>query len=180
MIRPNEQTNTHVTSNLQATFSPKFDIAASGQGTYQLTRNDGNGLGIGLVGLSDALGPWDTLSYLPAEAQRTRMTTSTKRGVGTANARLQAFPWAVLNGTAGLDYALRDDQMLTRAQDCTSALNASGFVDDIQRYGGQLTFRFHPRGAEPATANLVAGVDGRWTGELVSGKNRSMVTLRRN
>jgi hypothetical protein len=60
------------------------------------------------------------------------------------------------------------------------AINASGFVDEIQRYGGQLTFRFYPRGSEPATASLVAGVDGRWTGELVNGKERRNVTLRRN
>ncbi|HEY3695447.1 hypothetical protein [Phenylobacterium sp.] len=59
------------------------------------------------------------------------------------------------------------------------ALNASGFVDDIQRYGGQLTLRFFPHGREPAVATLAAGLDGRWAGEFTDGGERRTVTLRR-
>jgi hypothetical protein len=60
------------------------------------------------------------------------------------------------------------------------AINASGFVDDIQRYGGQLTLRFYPHGREPAVATLMAGVDGRWRGELTDRGARKSVTLKRN
>jgi hypothetical protein len=60
------------------------------------------------------------------------------------------------------------------------AINASGFVDDIQRYGGQLTLRFFPHGREPAVATLAAGVDGQWSGDLTDGGERRTVTLRRN
>jgi hypothetical protein len=61
------------------------------------------------------------------------------------------------------------------------AVNASGFVEDIQRYGGQLTLRFRPDlRDDPFAITLVAGADGRWTGELVRGRDRKSVTLRRN
>lgn len=61
------------------------------------------------------------------------------------------------------------------------ALGASGFVDDIQRYGGQLTLRFYPHGGtEPAVATLASSPDGRWFGELVDRGERRTVTLRRN
>lgn len=56
------------------------------------------------------------------------------------------------------------------------ALGASGFVSEVSRYGPQLTMRF-----SSATATLSAGVDGRWSGELVDkGGQRSTVVLRRN
>lgn len=61
------------------------------------------------------------------------------------------------------------------------AIGASGFLDDVQRYGGQLTLRFYPRGgAEPVTATLAVGDNGRWMGELVERGERRSVTLRRN
>ncbi len=59
------------------------------------------------------------------------------------------------------------------------AMDASGFIDDIQRNGGQLTLRFVNRG-EMASANLVAGVDGAWTGEMIRGREKKSITLRRN
>jgi hypothetical protein len=63
----------------------------------------------------------------------------------------------------------------------TGALNASGFVEGIQRYGGQLTFSFRPDGRdELVTATLTAGADGKWSGEMVRGRDRKSITLRRN
>lgn len=61
------------------------------------------------------------------------------------------------------------------------ALDSSGFIDDIQRMGSQLILRFTPRtGGESAQAQLFAGVDGRWTGEISEGGERRTVVLRRN
>jgi hypothetical protein len=61
------------------------------------------------------------------------------------------------------------------------ALDASGFIDDIQRMGSQLTLRFTPRaGGEAAQAQLYAGVDGQWVGEIREGGERRTVVLRRN
>ncbi len=59
------------------------------------------------------------------------------------------------------------------------AIGASGFLDDIQRYGGQLTLRFNANG-ETAVATLAAGMDGRWSGEMAAGKRARPVVLRRN
>jgi hypothetical protein len=60
-----------------------------------------------------------------------------------------------------------------------AGLNASGFVDDIQRLGSTLTVRFQaPAGVAEAT--LSAQADGRWTGEIVDGDRRRPATLRRN
>jgi hypothetical protein len=54
------------------------------------------------------------------------------------------------------------------------ALNASGFVDQIERVGGEVTLRFGP-----AVATLQGTADGRWTGELAEGGRARAVTLRR-
>jgi TonB-dependent SusC/RagA subfamily outer membrane receptor len=122
LIRPNEQVNIHVISKVAAHFTPQFDIAATGQGMYQNTRNDGTGLG----GIQPPLGPSDTLTYLPAENLVRRSTSSTKRAIGAANVRYQPSSWLVLTGAGGLDYALRDDQELTRPQDCSPDLHPDG------------------------------------------------------
>jgi len=61
------------------------------------------------------------------------------------------------------------------------AIGASGFFDEIQRYGSLLTLRFSPRaGAPQAVATLSPRADGRWTGELVNGSERRSVAPRRN
>ena len=59
------------------------------------------------------------------------------------------------------------------------AIGASGFIDDIQRYGGQVTLRFSVNG-EAALANLSAGMDGRWSGAMSAGPKTRQVILRRN
>lgn len=55
------------------------------------------------------------------------------------------------------------------------ALEASGFVDQVERGDGAVTLRF--AGAKVAT--LRAGPDGGWTGELVDGGARRTVRLSR-
>jgi len=61
------------------------------------------------------------------------------------------------------------------------SLGASGFVDDIQRFGAVLTLRFSPpQGGEPAVVNLTGQADGRWTGDLAERGERKPVVLRRN
>jgi hypothetical protein len=63
----------------------------------------------------------------------------------------------------------------------TGSISGSGFVDDIQRSGGQLTFRFQPDAREdPSSVTLAAAADGRWTGELTRGGKHKPVILRRN
>jgi hypothetical protein len=56
------------------------------------------------------------------------------------------------------------------------ALEGSGFLDQVERVGGEVTLRFDS-GARVAT--LQASADGRWTGELMDGAARKPVTLRR-
>lgn len=76
-------------------------------------------------------------------------------------------------GDRPLEGAWRD---LRRA----GAVSGSGFLEDAQRYGAQLTFRFRPQGAQPVVATLSPRADGRWSGELVEGRERRAVSLRRN
>jgi hypothetical protein len=59
------------------------------------------------------------------------------------------------------------------------APGASGLVDDIQRSGGELTFRFTVAGEFASVVRLHEGGDGRWTGNLVRGDQLFTVTLRR-
>jgi len=122
MKHPNTQQNIHVTSRLDTHFTPNFDMGATAQGTYQTTLNDGSGLS--QQSFSGVYGPNDTLGFLPGENFGTKSTSSTKRGLGQANARYQPVGWLVLTGSGGFDYALRDDQRLQRPEDCTPGLSS--------------------------------------------------------
>ena len=58
---------------------------------------------------------------------------------------------------------------------------ASGFLVDIQRVGAQVTASFYPRpGGGVATLMLNPGPGGEWSGDLLEGRDRTAVTLRRN
>jgi hypothetical protein len=60
------------------------------------------------------------------------------------------------------------------------AADASGFIDSIQRSGGELMVRFQPRpGDDPVQLSLRPSGDG-WAGELVERGERKAVTVRRN
>jgi TonB-linked SusC/RagA family outer membrane protein len=121
MKRPNAQQNIHVTSKLDTHFRPNFDMGATAQATYQNTRNDGSGLTE--QSFDGVYGPSDTLGFLPGENLGTKSTSSSKRGLGQANARFQPVNWLVLTGTGGLDYSLRDDENLRSPEDCTPGLS---------------------------------------------------------
>lgn len=56
------------------------------------------------------------------------------------------------------------------------AVGASGFVDEIERVGSEMTLRF----AGGASATLESQPDGRWTGQLTEAGQTSAVTLRKN
>ena len=59
--------------------------------------------------------------------------------------------------------------------------DASGFLVDIQRVGSQVTASFYPRpGAGVATLMLNPVSGGEWSGDLLEGRDRTAVTLRRN
>ena len=55
------------------------------------------------------------------------------------------------------------------------AIGASGFVDQIERVGSEMTLRF----AGGASATLEGGSDGRWSGQLTEAGQTRPVTLRR-
>ena len=59
--------------------------------------------------------------------------------------------------------------------------DASGFLVDIQRVGSQVTASFYPRpGAGVATLMLNPVSGAEWSGDLLEGRDRTNVTLRRN
>jgi hypothetical protein len=61
------------------------------------------------------------------------------------------------------------------------AADASGFIDDIQRYGNQLTVRIQARqGVDPVRMVLEAGLGGGWSGQLTEAGERRAVTMGRN
>lgn len=61
------------------------------------------------------------------------------------------------------------------------AAEASGFVEDIQRYGTQLTVRIQARpGVDPTRIVLEAGSNGDWSGQLTEAGDRRAVTMKRD
>lgn len=59
------------------------------------------------------------------------------------------------------------------------ALDASGFIDEISRDPGQLTFRFSPGEGAPVTATFKGGYGGAWNGQLEENGQRRTVSLRK-
>jgi hypothetical protein len=61
------------------------------------------------------------------------------------------------------------------------AADASGFVEDIQRYGTQLTVRIQAKpGVDPVRIVLQAGGNGDWSGALTEAGDRRAVTMKRD
>ena len=61
------------------------------------------------------------------------------------------------------------------------AVDASGFLSNIQRTGAEISASFYPRtGAGATMITLTPGVGGAWSGELVEDGARTSVSLRRN
>lgn len=96
--------------------------------------------------------------------------------------------WALMT-TAGQDlYALRfvdrgsgPLEGAWRDARRPGALDGFGFLDNIERRGGQVTLRFTPRrGAPPTVITLSAAADGHWSGDMVEeGAPRSVLMRRR-
>lgn len=61
------------------------------------------------------------------------------------------------------------------------AVDASGFLSNIQQVGSELSASFYPRpGAGATMITLTPGTGGAWAGELSENGARTAVTLRRN
>jgi len=76
-------------------------------------------------------------------------------------------------GSGPLEGAWRDTRR-------PGALDGSGFLEDVDRQGAQVTLRFSPRrGAPPSVITLSAGGDGAWSGQLIEDSVPRSVVLRR-
>lgn len=77
-------------------------------------------------------------------------------------------------GSGPLEGAWRDSRR-------PGALDGFGFLDGVDRRGGEVTLRFSPRqGAPPTLITLSATPDGHWSGDLLEyGVPRSVVMRRR-
>jgi hypothetical protein len=61
------------------------------------------------------------------------------------------------------------------------AADASGFLEDVQRYGTQLTVRIQAKpGVDPVRIVLEAGGNGDWAGQLTEAGDRRAVTMKRD
>jgi hypothetical protein len=61
------------------------------------------------------------------------------------------------------------------------AADAAGFLEDIQRYGTQLTVRIQAKpGVDPVRIVLEAGGNGDWSGQLTEAGDRRAVTMKRD
>lgn len=92
--------------------------------------------------------------------------------VTSAGVELYALRF-VDRGSGELEGAWRDTRR-------PGALDGSGFLDDVDRQGTQVTLRFSPRrGAPPSVATLSATGDGAWSGQLIEDSVPRSVVLRR-
>lgn len=58
--------------------------------------------------------------------------------------------------------------------------DASGFLTDIQRVGSQITASFYPRPGAGIVTIALTSSGATWSGDLVEGRERTSVTLRRD
>lgn len=86
-----------------------------------------------------------------------------------ASAEGELFAFQLVDRNGAVEGAWRD---LRRK----GALTASGFIDQVERVGGDVTLRFAD-GRKVAV--LRSGGDGQWTGELTDAGRRQPVSLRR-
>jgi len=80
------------------------------------------GSGIQGVFQGNGASPSDTLSFVPSESQRTKITSAAKRGILSLTMNYRPRSWLSLNGETGGDYTQRIDGSDLRAQDCSVAL----------------------------------------------------------
>jgi len=122
MVHPNTSNTLDGTSRSTFQVARNADISFTANAIYRNVLNSGSG-----VSIPDPLGrggasPSDTLSLLPSDGQRTRVTSAAKRGVVATTGTYSPWGWLAVNSTLGGDYTLRNDQSNLRAQDCTVLL----------------------------------------------------------
>lgn len=125
MKRPNTQQEVDGTSRTTYTASPQLSFGLGVSGVYNNVLNSGSGSAF--VQSMEGTSPADTLTYLPSESQRTKVTSLEKRGILSLNADYRPFHWLALSGTSGGDYGQRVDDADLSAQNCSlSLILASG------------------------------------------------------
>ena len=130
MTRPNTEQDVDGSSRTTVNVTNNADISLTTTGMYRDVLNGGSG--INEIGNSAGYGSSaaDTLSYLPSENQRTKVTSGIKRGILSTTANYRPLRWLSFSGAGGGDYGLRVDQADLRAQDCSVTLvliqNGSG------------------------------------------------------
>jgi len=132
MRRPNTQQEVDGSSRTTVTLGSHVDVSLSANGIYNNVLNGGNGLQpfINSNQITSGARPTDTLSYLPSESQRTRITSLAKRGLLAMDGTYRPLGWLRMSGQVGGDYTLRTDQAMLRQQDCSTVLQtyALGYV----------------------------------------------------
>jgi len=120
MKRPNTEQDIDATTRTTANLGRDMDLSLTTNGIYRNVLNGGSGI----QGVYQGRGasPSDTLSYVPSESQRTKVTSAEKRGIAALTANYRPWSWMALNGVGGGDYGQRTDQSDLRAQDCSVAL----------------------------------------------------------
>jgi len=102
-----------------------MDVSLTTNAIYRTVLNGGSG--IGGVGIGTGASPSDSLGFLPSESQRTKLSSTAKRGVASGMGNYRPLGWLHLTSTLGGDYTLRTDAADLRAQDCTAILAAATY-----------------------------------------------------
>jgi len=125
MTRPNTQQEVDGSSRTTFTFGNQADVSLSANGIYNNVLNGGNGLQSFFNqsnNITVGASPGDTLTYLPSEGQRTKISSLAKRGFMSGDGEYRPWSWLRVNGTVGGDYTLRTDGAELRRQDCSTVL----------------------------------------------------------
>jgi len=120
MKRPNTEQDYDGSSRSTFAVAQNADISLTATGIYRSVLNGGSGIQFVSGGMGAS--PSDTLSFLPSDNQRTKITSVAKHGILSGNGTYRPLSWLSANGTVGGDYTLRTDGSDLRAQDCTVAL----------------------------------------------------------
>ena len=135
MVRPNTEQDADGSYRTTFTLPHSADVSVTTMGTYRDVLNGGSGISP----YGGAGWPGDTLNWLPGETQRTKATSTSKRGVLTTTGNYRPLGWLALTGTGGGDYGLRTDQSDLRAQDCAAIIQLTSSGSSFCPSGHQIT-----------------------------------------
>jgi TonB-dependent SusC/RagA subfamily outer membrane receptor len=130
MVHPNTEQDIDGTSRTTFQVSPKIDVSLTSNAIYRSVLNGGSG--IQSVYLGAGASPSDSLGFLPSESERTKLSSTAKRGIVSGTGNYRPLGWLHLTGALGGDYTLRTDAADLRAQDCTAILAAAGGITAAQ------------------------------------------------